>query len=286
MSEGQQPATVVKGLNKSVAARLYAASKAREYGLSEEEFEVILASVGMKYCSDQSDADRLALIESLRHEELALARGCAKGNDRAWEVFLTRYRASLYSSAYVIELADSLYAELYGLEERAGERRSKLLYYMGRGSLEGWLRTVLAQEWINRKRRTRREVSLEEQLDGGGQFEAPAPSAAPIAATPASRATAMVLAELSSEERFLLAAYYLDGRTLAQIALVKRVHESTISRKLDRLVLSLRKDLRKRLIASGMSSAQADETLAEVDVRDLEVSVRENLKQESPPPAF
>jgi RNA polymerase sigma-70 factor (ECF subfamily) len=294
MSEGQQPATVVKGLNKSVAARLYAASKAREYGLSEEEFEVILASVGMKYCSDQSDADRLALIESLRHEELALARGCAKGNDRAWEVFLTRYRASLYSSAYVIarndaagrELADSLYAELYGLEERAGERRSKLLYYMGRGSLEGWLRTVLAQEWINRKRRTRREVSLEEQLDGGGQFEAPAPSAAPIAATPASRATAMVLAELSSEERFLLAAYYLDGRTLAQIALVMRVHESTISRKLDRLVLSLRKDLRKRLIASGMSSAQADETLAEVDVRDLEVSVRENLKQESPPPAF
>jgi RNA polymerase sigma-70 factor (ECF subfamily) len=96
----------------------------------------------------------------------------------------------------------------------------------------------------------------------------------------------MVLAELSSEERFLLAAYYLDGRTLAQIALVMRVHESTISRKLDRLVLSLRKDLRKRLIASGMSSAQADETLAEVDVRDLEVSVRENLKQESPPPAF
>jgi len=84
----------------------------------------------------------------------------------------------------------------------------------------------------------------------------------------------------------LLAAYYLDGRTLAQIALVMRVHESTISRKLDRLVQSLRKELSKRLIASGMSSSRADETLAEVDVRDLEVEVRENLKQESPPSAF
>jgi RNA polymerase sigma-70 factor, ECF subfamily len=294
MSEGQQPATVAKAMAKSVTARIYAASKAREYGLSDAEFEQILTAVAAKYCPDQSDAERLALIESLRHEELALARGCAKGNERAWEVFLTRYRASLYSSAYLIarndaagrELADSLYAELYGLEERAGERRSKLLYYMGRGSLEGWLRTVLAQEWINSKRRTRREVSLEEQLDGGGQFEAPSPSPTPMATTPTNQAVAAVLADLSSEERFLLAAYYLDGRTLAQIALVMRVHESTISRKLDRLVQSLRKELRKRLIAGGMSSSQADETLAEVDVRDLEVKVRENLKQESPPRAF
>jgi RNA polymerase sigma-70 factor, ECF subfamily len=294
MSEGQQPATVAKAMAKSVTARLYTDSKAREYGLSEKEFEDILSAVAEKYCDGQSDADRLALIESLRHEELALSRGCAKGNEHAWEVFLTRYRASLYSSAYLIarndaagrELADSLYAELYGLEERAGERRSKLLYYMGRGSLEGWLRTVLAQEWINSKRRTRREVSLEEQLDGGGQFEAPTPSAAPASTAPTSQAIAAGLAELSSEDRFLLAAYYLDGRTLAQIALVMRVHESTISRKLDRLVQSLRKDLRKRLIASGMSPRGADETLAEVDVRDLEVEVRENLKQESPPTAF
>jgi len=294
MSEGQQPATVVKAMAKSVTARLYADSKASEYGLSEKEFEDILAAVATKYCPDQTDADRLALIESLRHEELALSRGCAKGNEQAWEVFLTRYRSSLYSSAYMIarsdaagrELADSLYAELYGLEERAGERRSKLLYYMGRGSLEGWLRTVLAQEWINSKRRTRREVSLEEQLDGGQQFEAPPPSPIPAATSPTSQAIAAGLADLSSEERFLLAAYYLDGRTLAQIALVMRVHESTISRKLDRLVQSLRKELRKRLIASGMSSRRADETLAEVDVRDLEVEVRENLKQESPPSAF
>src|SRR6185369_10968984 len=146
--------------------------------------------------------------------------------------------------------------------------------------------TVLAQEWINSKRRTRREVSLEEQLDSGGQFEAPTPSATPAATTPTSQAIAAGLAELTSEERFLLAAYYLDGRTLAQIALVMRVHESTISRKLDRLLQSLRKDLRKRLIAGGMSPTAADETLSEVDVRDLEVKVRENLKQESPPSAF
>jgi RNA polymerase sigma-70 factor (ECF subfamily) len=294
MSEGQQPATVAKATAKSVTARLYATSQARVYGLSEVEFDDILSLVVAKYCPDESEKDRLALLESLRHEELALARGCAKGNEKAWEVFLTRYRSSLYGSAYTIarndaaahDLADSLYAELYGLEERAGQRRSKLLYYMGRGSLEGWLRTVLAQNWIDAKRRTRREVSLEEQLGGGGQFEAPAPTPLPAPTSPTNQAIAAALSDLSSEDRFLLAAYYLDGRTLAQIALVMRVHESTISRKLDRLVQSLRKDLRKRLIAGGMSPTAADETLSEVDVRDLEVKVRENLKQESPPSAF
>jgi RNA polymerase sigma-70 factor, ECF subfamily len=294
MSESQQAATVGRTVAKAVNARVYASSRARDYGLSENDFELILASVAAKYCADLSEQECRAVLEGLRHEELALARGCVNGNDKAWEVFLNRYRASLYSSAYTVarndaaarELADSLYAELYGLEERRGERRSKLLYYMGRGSLEGWLRTVVAQEWINRKRRTRREVSLEEQLDAGSQFEAAQSPPVPAPATPISQAVAELLAAVSPEERFLLAAYYLDGRTLAQIALVLRVHESTISRKLDRLALALRKDLRKRLIASGMSASAADEALEEVDVRDIEVKVRENLKQESPPTAF
>ena len=294
MAESLSAASVAKTVAKSVSTRLYAEAHASDYGITAAEFEQILIAVAEKYASDASQKECMALLDGLRHEELALARGCAKGNDRAWEVFLNRYRASLYSSAYAIarndaaarELADSLYAELYGLEERAGERRSKLLYYMGRGSLEGWLRTVLAQEWVNGKRRTRREVSLEEQVEAGGQFEAPPPPAIPAPASPINEAVTALLAGLAPEERFLLAAYYLDGRTLAQIALVMRVHESTISRKLDRLGETLRKDLRRRLIATGISKAAADELMQEVDVRDIEVKVRENLKQESPPTAF
>ena len=39
--------------------------------------------------------------------------------------------------------------------------------FTGRGSLEGWLRTVLAQEFVNRYRRTRRLVSLDEEGEDG-----------------------------------------------------------------------------------------------------------------------
>lgn len=293
MNEGPQATKLHAATAKSVAAVVYASSQAAEYGLSLPDLERVLAEVAEKYCAAMSAAECSALLNSLRHQELALARGCAAGHEKAWEVFLTRFRSALYGAAYGItrsdaegrELADSLYAELYGLDERDGRRRSKLLYYMGRGSLEGWLRTVLAQDWITRKRRTQREVSLEEQVEAGRQFEAAAPSALPAVA-PVDAAVTSTLAALAPEERFLLVAYFLDGRTLAQIALVQRVHESTISRKLERLVGSLRKEIRKHLVAQGLSAKAADEALEDVDVRDLQVKVRENLRQETPPPAF
>src|SRR5258708_35974835 len=72
------------------------------------------------------------------------------------------------------ELGDSLFADLYGVNARDGARRSKLVFYTGRGSLEGWLRTVMAQEFINRYRKQKRTVSLEEQTEEGGQFVAAA----------------------------------------------------------------------------------------------------------------
>src|SRR5208283_2119018 len=60
------------------------------------------------------------------------------------------------------DLADQLYAELYGLNMREGERRCPLLSYRGRGSLMSWLRTTLAQRHVDRRRRSRREQPLEE----------------------------------------------------------------------------------------------------------------------------
>src|SRR6202041_2883257 len=117
---------------------------------------------------------------TLRIEELALARACAAGHNAAWEIFLTRYREKLYQSALRIaredsaarDLADTLYAELYGTGTREGERVSKLASFTGRGSLEGWLRTVLAQEFVNRYRRAKHQVSLDDEIEEGAQFAA------------------------------------------------------------------------------------------------------------------
>src|SRR5262249_8805784 len=184
------------------------------------------------------------------------------------------------------ELADSLYADLYGLRVNGGERISKLGSYMGRGSLAGWLRTVLAQEYVNRYRAGRRLVSLEEQTEAGAQFAASTPEPATAASSDArlEAATDAALASLGAEEKFVLAAYYLDDRTLAEIARTLRVHESTICRKLEKTAKGLRKAILSELMRAGMSRQAAEEAL-EADVRDLQVKVRERLASAAENPA-
>jgi RNA polymerase sigma-70 factor (ECF subfamily) len=278
----------------SVVSELFQKSRSEQFGLTREQFAGVLQEIARKYLP--ADAVRIEvreLYESLRVEELALARACAAGHERAWEVFLTRYREKLYDIAGYItkessaahELADSIYAELYGTVSRDGQRASKLASYTGRGSLEGWLRTVMAQEHINRYRRQRRLVSLDEETEEGVQF-ATAESEPAIAVDPrVEAATDEVLAALPAEDRFVLASYFLDERTLAEIARTLRVHESTISRRLDKLAKSLRKQILVALGRRGMSRRQAQEAL-DVDVRDLRVNIRSQLSQETGPSAF
>ncbi len=281
-SSGSAPAA-------SAALQAYAAERFEEsgaalFGLDVAGLTTMLAEV---FAARGPESETEAALASLRLEELVLARACVAGNERAWEIFLTRYRAPMYEAAYKIAhdeasgrlLADSLYAELYGLSDPGEVRVSKLHYYQGRGSLAGWLRTVMAQEYVNQYRRTKRETSLEAQVEEGKQFAAGDPPAPPTDAR-VEAATAAELAALEAEERFLLATYFIDRRTLAEIAKVMGVHESTISRKLERVTTSLRKCIRKRLIDAGMSPRQADEAMAETDVRDLNVKVSESLGQE------
>lgn len=269
-------------------------SECEKVGISREALGAILCEVAAKYLpAECAQTDVRDFLLTLRVEELALARACAAGSNRAWELFLIRYREKLYQSALRIaredssarDLADGLYAELYGTSLREGERVSKLASFTGRGSLEGWLRTVLAQEFVNRYRRTRRTISLDEENEDGEQFAAPEVEPLVAADTRLESATDAVLGALDAEDRMVLAAYYLDGRTLAEIARMLGVHESTISRKLDKLTKTLRKKILAAMVQRGMPRRQAEEAL-EVDVRDVQVDIRRSLAQESDAAAF
>ena len=294
MTDSAQPAIAFSAAMDSLAAELYKKSSGERFGITSQEFASILCEVGRKYLpavADEAAARELYL--NLRVEELVLARACACGNEHAWETFLLRYREKLYDTALHIaretsaarELADSLYGDLYGTTTRDGKRTSKLASYTGRGSLEGWLRTVLAQEYVNRYRRQRRLVSLDEESDEGTQFAAAEPEPSTAVDPRVENATDEALAGLPSEERFILASYYLDGHTLAEIARILGVHESTISRKLEKVGKSLRKHILAGLGRRGMSRRQAEEAL-EVDVRDLRVDIRERLAQDSTSQTF
>jgi RNA polymerase sigma-70 factor (ECF subfamily) len=291
MSASSQPEAE---LRDPLAVELFRKSGGEKFELTPGQFAAVLDEVARKYLP--ADAPLSAVRElwsSLHVEELALARACAAGSEAAWEAFLIRYREKLFDAARAIakedstarELADSLYADLFGTSEREGQRVSKLNSYMGRGSLEGWLRTVLAQEYVNRYRAQRRLVSLEEKEEDGAQFAAPAADPPPPVDARLEQATSEALAAISAEERFILAAYYLDGRTLAEIARTLGVHESTISRRVEKIASALQRAIKQALVRLGMSRRQAEEAL-EVDVRDLSLDIRGRLAQENGRPAF
>ena len=280
--EPSTSALVFSDFTPALLEELWQKAEAESLGLTQPEFAQILAAAGAKTNhnlppgSMASDSQKAAFFRILHLPELALAQACALGREPAWERFLSLYRGALVRAAQGItgsaslgeELADSLYAELYGLREVDGRRKSPLASYTGRGSLLGWLRTTLAQRYTDHHRRTHREAPLDD-------IDAPAPAPArtvPVETTNLTAAVARTLNELDPEDRFLLGAYYLDRQTLLQIARTMNVHEATISRRLKRLLEGLRIRLLKNLCAGGLSKAAAQEALG-TDPRDVEINL-------------
>ncbi len=276
------------GLGRALLDELWRLCDAASWGLAREEFDRILleagreGNYGLNESAEATKQQQSAFFRSLRLPDLVLARACVGGNERAWEHFVAIFRQPLVRAAIAItgsetlgrDLADQLYAELYGLTMRDGERRCPLASYRGRGSLLGWLRTTLAQRHVDHHRRTRREEPIEE-------FDAPAPDPAPTQPphelSLLERAIEAALEKREAEDRFLLAAYYLDGQTLKQVAAVLCVHEATVSRKLRRAVEEIRKQVLKNLQNSGLSKRAAVESLG-ADPRDLDMNLKKLLQ--------
>ena len=279
-------------LDRALADELWRACDAASWGLTRNEFDQILLEAGTAQNFGLDEAAMAArkqqaeFFRGLRVGDLVLARACARGNERAWEHFVAVYRQPLTRAAIAItgsetlgrDLADQLYAELYGLNEREGQRRCPLVSYRGRGSLMGWLRTTLAQRHVDHLRRTRREEPIEE-------YDAPASDPPPQ--TPArelsllERAIEQVIAGRNAEERYLLAAYYLDEQTLLQIGRVLGVHEATVSRRLRRAAGEIRKQILRNLERSGMSRRAAQEAMGagrDAIGGDLELNLKKLLQ--------
>jgi RNA polymerase sigma-70 factor len=213
-----------------------------------------------------------------REDETALARACAEGASDAWDRFIAEYRPRLYAAARAIagpdlgrELADSLYADLYGLETRGGARRSLFTYYHGRSSLMTWLRAVLAQRHVDLRRAEARRVSLD-ALPGEPSLAAPASNADPDAPQQLAAlrlAVREAVAALDPNDRLRLAWYYAHDLTLAEIARLCGEHESTVSRKLARtrqqIKQAVEQTLRERF---GLTEAEVRECLDRVQEID------------------
>ena len=262
-------------LEATTAERLHRAARAERWGVTREMFaRAIERGVRHAFGDEPPDAGQLERhLSTLRLDDLALTCGCAHGHDGAWEHFIATYRPVLYRAASAVDptggardLADALYAELFGLSERDGTRRSHFDYFHGRSSLATWLRAVLAQRSVDRARAARRLAPLREEDTG---------SAAPPPAPPQSAehgrfvgllrtALAAALGRLAPRDRLRLACYYAQELTLAQIGHTLGEHEATVSRQLAKARKTVRADVERQLRAAGLNDAAIAECFTAV----------------------
>src|SRR5713226_6306359 len=216
---------------------LYAQSQSGRWGLSREGFSAALERSAKKRCtSGKVTLHQLEeFLSALHLEDLALACACAEGCEAAWEHFFATYRPYLRTAAAAIlrcssgsaeacELADSLFADLYGLADGQGNARSLFRYFHGRSSLKTWLRAVLAQRHIDSIRAGRRFEELGEDDSGDGRPKTlSGPQALPgdphrdryVASF--TRALQTALECLAPQERERLRLYYAEEKSLLEI---------------------------------------------------------------------
>ncbi len=261
----------MKPIERELVERLYRGARAERWSVSPDEWAAALQTSADK----AAPADPERYLRGLHLEDLALACACAAGDERAWDHFMREHRPTLYRAADAIdrsggarELADAIYADLYGLRERDGERQSLFRYYHGRSSLSTWLRAVLAQRHVDSLRAGRRLEPLPED----GAADAPA-SATTAVSDPdrlryralIQRALKVAVSRLNDRDRLRLACYYTQELTLAATGRILREHEATVSRQLAKTRQALRREVERHLRdQDGLDAAQIDRCFAYV----------------------
>ena len=268
-------------MRAGVAAKLFRDSGAERWGLTLDAFRAALdVSVAHAFAGrTPTDADVDRYLTSLHANDLALAAACAAGLEPAWDHFVLTHRPGLYRAADAIDpsggardLADALYADLYGLRERDGVRQSLFRYFHGRSRLATWLAAVLSQRHVDRLRSDRRleplpddetRERIEPILQDRGAAAAPDPER-PRFVEIMRRVLTAAIAALAPRDRLRLACYYAQDMTLAAIGRMLGEHEGTVSRNLTRTRATIRADLVARLRQEGLQDDAIEDCIRSV----------------------
>ncbi|HVE59686.1 MAG TPA: hypothetical protein VNB22_22940 [Pyrinomonadaceae bacterium] len=293
---------------------------APNFGVRLECFKESLQKTARKYIFNSPEAvsteELNDFLRQIQAEDLFLALACSNGNERAWWEFDQQHRAYLERVARHLastdidaqEVVDTVYVELYGTRVVDGARVSKFATYSGRGSLRGWLRTVIWHSLVDLHRASHDEVSLDEMTENVGEGFAHASFAETslggedemieqIAKQRYKKATVSAIetafANLDAHEKLLLLYYHVESMKLREIARLvesqnsplrdwfqrksptreknpeSRIHESTIMRWLEKSYAKVLQLFRTELRAKHELREDEIEICMELATQDL-----------------
>ncbi|MGB7070551.1 MAG: sigma-70 family RNA polymerase sigma factor [Pyrinomonadaceae bacterium] len=229
-------------------------------------------------------------IDEIRADDLCLIIACENNDEKAWEDLVGSFDSTVKSAARRLskndedaeDLAGSIWAELYGLrQDTDGNKKSKLAYYSGRGSLAGWLRAVVSQLAVDQYRKQSKFVQIEEDRDFENLVENASLNLSSDGVVSRSEnpeelfiegqtsgdvsaALKAAIAALEPEDRLIIKLYYFDELKLKDIARTFGYHEATASRKLVRVQSEIRKGVEVSLKTEhGWSDSEVKRHLAD-----------------------
>lgn len=296
-------------------------SNAPNFGVTLDCFKNSLRKTVHKYYQADSakslSAEEIEIfLKQIQADDLFLALACANGNERAWWEFDGQHRTYIERIARHLarteadsqEAVDTVYIELYGTRVVNGERVSKFSTYSGRGSLRGWLRTVIWHSVVDLHRAGHDEVSLDEmtetigeglthanfsQSEFGGENRAVEEITRKRYRSATLKAIENAFMNLDSHEKLLLLYYHAENLKLREIARFvempdsplrgwfqrksvsreqnpeSRIYESTVMRWLEKCYSKISEFFREELRKTHNFSDEEIEICLELATRDL-----------------
>lgn len=291
----------------SVIASAYYEGRTRygDLGLELSAYATRIKSILKKHLGSSPDpAEAVAFAKALHGADLYLATACAQcspGNSSnnsngiqaaqaasAWKILETRYKGFVYDlvrffyrpSFISQDLADNIIADLF-LPDRTGT--SRIASYDGRSSLSTWLRVIVCNRSINAQRCTTNSKSTDIQPEMPDE-----PALQSIEMTLRARRYREALEDslgcacrkLTPRERLILLWRYEDGLQLGQIAKLLGIHQSNVTRQLERMQSKLRDQVIAILSTKhGLSRSAVKECLEDIIENPAhEVSILELIK--------
>lgn len=275
-----------------IIATAYAEGQVRfgDLGIALPIYAARIGAVLQKHLGQSPVRDHaISFVKALHGRDLYLATACAQcipgvpeaepeggltdGASMAWKTLETTYKGLIcdlvrffYRTSFAAQdLADNIIADLY-LPDRSG--RSRIASYDGRSSFGTWLRVVICNRAINAQRCSASTKSTDLKQDVPD-----APAWANIELTILARRYSAALEdsltlschELSPRERLMLLWRYQDGLQLGQIAQLLGIHQSNVTRQLERMQAKLRDRVTEILSAKhGLSKHAIQECLESI----------------------
>ncbi len=167
------------------------------------------------------------------------------GDRQAFTKLVTKYQQRLYSSlTYVLQ--DRTEAEDV-VQEALTQSYLKLSSFRHEGAFYTWLYRIAWNIASTRRRRRRREVSLEQLCEASGTELAEAPSVAPEDREDSVYRVRSALADVGERFRTVLILRHLEGHSYDAIAQMLDLPVGTVRSRIHRGRIELRSKLERRL---------------------------------------